>query len=216
MPGPGPARGRFITLEGGEGAGKSTQVAALVAWLRDRGFEVVATREPGGAPGAEAIRALLVEGAVDRWQPMTEALLHAAARHEHLAHTVRPALARGAWVVSDRYVESSLAYQGVGQGVGVATVGQIHTLANAGEVADLTVLLDLPARTGLARAAGRGDADRYERFDGAFHDRINTAFRDLAAAAPQRFRVVDAGQPAAAVTAAVIDAVARRFGLDHD
>ncbi|WP_346348528.1 dTMP kinase [Rhodothalassium salexigens] len=204
-----------MTLEGGEGAGKSTQVAALVAWLYDRGIEVVATREPGGAPGAEAIRALLVEGAVDRWQPMTEALLHAAARHEHLARTVRPALARGAWVVSDRYVESSLAYQGVGQGVGLAAVGQIHALANAGQVADLTVLLDLPAEAGLARAAGRGDADRYERFDGDFHDRINTAFRDLAAAEPQRFRVVDAGQPAAAVTAAVIDAVARRFGLDH-
>src|SRR5215210_2005911 len=139
------SRGRFISLEGGEGAGKSTQLRRLADSLRARGLEVVETREPGGSPGAEAIRKLLLEGEAERWSAGTEALLFAAARGDHVAKTIRPALERGAWVLSDRFLDSSLAYQGGAGGIGVDRIRQLHDIGSQGFLPDRTLLLELPA-----------------------------------------------------------------------
>jgi dTMP kinase len=147
-------RGRFITLEGGEGAGKSTQIRRLAAKLEAKGHAVVTTREPGGAPGAEAIRELLVEGDTGRWTARTEALLHFAAREEHLARTIRPALGRGDWVISDRFVDSTMAYQGVAQGLGPEIIGKLRALVVGDDRPELTLVLDLAPEIGPARAKG--------------------------------------------------------------
>ena len=184
---------RFITLEGGEGAGKTTQLARLVAWLaRQRGLEAVATREPGGAPGAEAIRRLLVEGAADRWDARTEALLLVAARRDHIRAVVAPALARERWVVSDRFADSTAAYQGMVQGAGLAFVDGLARLALPAILPDLTLILDLPAAEGLARVRRRGGGNRYERMGREFHERLRQAFLELAAREAHRCAVVDA------------------------
>ncbi|HSS84298.1 MAG TPA: dTMP kinase, partial [Reyranella sp.] len=162
--------GRFITLEGGEGAGKSTQIARLKDWLEGRGRTVVATREPGGSPGAEMIRKLLVEGPVERWDGTTEALLHFAARREHLRSTVWPALQRGDWVLSDRFDDSTLAYQGYGHGVDRGIFDQLYEVAVGDFRPDLTLILDLPIESGLLRAAARrGTETRYESLPRDFH-----------------------------------------------
>lgn len=212
------APGRFITLEGGEGAGKSTQVRRLVQALRDRGIAVLATREPGGAPGAEEIRRLLVEGGPERWDAMTEALLHFAARREHLRTTIRPALGRGVWVVSDRFADSTMAYQGYGHGLGRETILALQGLAIGAVKPDLTVILDLPVEHGLARAEGRSGAEtrsetRYERMDRGFHERLRAGFLAIAQAEPDRCVVVDAAAPEEEVAEAILAAVARRIGL---
>ncbi len=149
------AQGKFISLEGGEGAGKTTQIKLLADALERAGIDPVITREPGGAPGAEMIRGLLVEGDVDRWQPMTEALLHFAARLEHVKETIAPALAEGRWVVSDRFSDSTVAYQGYGHDLGQETMARLHELVLAGFQTDLTIILDLPVDAGLARAGKR-------------------------------------------------------------
>lgn len=192
-------RGRFISLEGGEGTGKSTQARLLGERLQGQGIDVLLTREPGGAPGAEDIRALLVTGAVKRWSPMAEALLQMAARAEHLAHAILPALEAGRWVISDRYMDSTVVYQGVLQGVGEERVRALHRLALNDVMPDLTAILDLPADEGLRRTDGRHDAsasgreDRYERMGGDFHRKIVEAFRAIAAREPERCRLIDAG-----------------------
>lgn len=205
-------RGKFITLEGGEGAGKSTQIARLVGFLRGRGVDVVQTREPGGAPGAEAIRALLVSGDTGRWTPLTEALLHSAARADHLARTVRPALDAGQWVVSDRFTDSTLAYQGYGHGLGVERVRALNDLVTEGLAPDLTLILDLPVEVGMARAGSRGGAeDRYERMGRDFHERLRRGFLDIAKAEPARCVVIDAAGEIDAVAAAVARAVEQRL-----
>ena len=152
-------RGRFITFEGGEGAGKSTQVRLLAESLKARDGEVVVTREPGGSDGAEAIRALLVSGAVNRWDGCTEALLHSAARRDHLVKTVWPALARGAWVICDRFADSTLAYQGYGHGLDHGLIRQLASVTMGVFRPDLTLILDLPVAEGLMRAGGRGGAE---------------------------------------------------------
>ncbi|MFN4089811.1 MAG: dTMP kinase [Alphaproteobacteria bacterium] len=176
-------RGRFVTLEGGEGAGKSTHAALLAEWLRGRGLDVVLTREPGGSPQGEALRGLLVTGDPGRWDPLSETLLHYAARREHLRTLIRPALARGAWVVCDRFADSTMAYQHFGQGVPSAFVEALHATVVAGEGPDLTLLLDLDPRAGFARIAGRRtDGGRYEAMDRAFHERVHAGFRAIAAA----------------------------------
>ncbi len=204
------ARGRFITLEGGEGAGKSTQIRLLSDALAAAGVEVVATREPGGSDGAEAIRGLLVSGDTGRWSARTEALLHTAARRDHLERTVWPALDAGRWVVCDRFFDSTMAYQGYGLGLGRDWVAALQTLALGDFRPDLTLILDLPAETGLARAASRrGAEDRYERMDVGFHKRLRDGFLDIAAREPERCVVVDADRAVEAVRAAVLDAVAR-------
>lgn len=210
--------GRFITLEGGEGAGKSTQVKRLAAKLAERGVDVVQTREPGGTPGAEAIRNLLVTGDPDRWDAMTETLLHYAARRAHVEKTVKPALARGAWVISDRFADSTMAYQGYGGAVGRDTVAALHELVLGDFAPDLTLVLDLPVEIGLQRAKARmqGQAtaeDRYERMGTAFHEALRKAFHDIAAREPQRCHVIDASGDVDAVAAALWNAVAGRFTL---
>ncbi len=197
--------GRFITLEGGEGAGKSTQAKLLVAALTGVGIPAIATREPGGAPSAEAIRALLVEGDTGRWDPLTEALLHVAARAEHVARTIRPALARGEWVVSDRFADSTMAYQGYGQGVGRDRIEAISRAALGDFRPDLTLVLDLPAETGLVRATGRpGAATRYERMGLPFHRALRDAFLDIARREPDRVAVIDATATVEAVHDAIL------------
>lgn len=210
--------GHFITLEGGEGAGKSTQVKRLAAKLAERGIDVVQTREPGGTPGAEAIRSLLVTGDPDRWDAMTETLLHYAARRAHVEKTVKPALARGVWVISDRFADSTMAYQGYGGAVGQQTITALHKLVLGDFVPDLTLVLDLPVSVGLERAKARmqGQAaaeDRYERMGTAFHETLRKAFHDIAGREPQRCRVIDASGDIDAVAAALWKAVADRFTL---
>ena len=196
-------RGRFITLEGGEGAGKSTQIRRLAAKLEAKGHAVVTTREPGGAPGAEAIRELLVEGDTGRWTARTEALLHFAAREEHLARTIRPALGRGDWVISDRFVDSTMAYQGVAQGLGPEFIGKLRALVVGDDMPELTLVLDLAPEIGLSRAKGRGTAgeDRYERMELEFHRTLRQAFLDIAKSEPDRCAVIDATQSEETVSA---------------
>lgn len=211
-------RGRFITLEGGEGAGKSTQQRRLATWLRSRGHEVVETREPGGSPGAEDIRRLLVTGTAGRWDAMTEALLHFAARRDHLRQTIEPALARGAWVVSDRFADSTMAYQGYGHGLGRAPIETLYALTVGPLKPDLTLVLDLPVAEGLARAEQRNGStgegeDRYERMDIAFHERLRDGFHDIVAREPQRCVLIDALGDEATVAARIAAAVGERLGV---
>lgn len=204
--------GRFITFEGGEGGGKSTHLRLLVERLRQEGHDVVATREPGGSPGAEDIRKLLVQGEPGRWDALTEALLHTAARRDHLRATVWPTLKSGRWVVSDRFADSTVAYQGVGHGLGIEQVAELQRIATGGFMPDLTIILDVPPEQGLKRAAGRGGGeDRYERMDLGFHQRLRQAFLDIAAAEPARCVVIDATQPVQAVHQAVLTAVWARL-----
>jgi len=205
--------GRFITLEGGEGTGKSTQVEALCEALRQRGVEAIATREPGGSDGAETIRALLVRGDTERWDPLTETLLHFAARHDHYVRTITPALARGAWVVSDRFADSTVAYQGYGLGVDRDVLQQLYKTVLGDFAPDLTVVLDLPVDVGLRRAGIRGGDDRYERMDHSFHQRLRDGFLAIAANQPKRCAVINAAADADAVGAAILALVMDRLDV---
>ena len=187
------ASGTFITLEGGEGVGKSTQAKRLIATLSAAGHACVATREPGGSVGSEEIRRLLVDGTVDRWHPMTEALLHNAARVEHLEDTIKPALQSGKIVICDRYFDSTMAYQGYGHGLGAASIANLHWLLYNDFVPDLTLILSLPIDEGLKRAGKRGDGeDRYENMCENFHKRLISGFMEIARAEPDRCAVIDA------------------------
>ena len=197
-----PVAPRFITLEGGEGAGKSTQARLLSEALTDLGVAVLTTREPGGAPGAEELRALLLSGRI-AWSPPAETLLHFAARAEHVAKTIRPALTAGTWVVCDRFADSTMAYQGYGQGADRAMIATLTGLI--GLVPDLTIVLDVSDAVGLARRRTRGGAaDRYEQLDAAFHARVNEGFRAIARAEPRRCVVVPADGSEAEVHAAIM------------
>ena len=205
-------RGRFITLEGGEGAGKSTQAKMLAEWLGSQGIAVDTTREPGGSPGAELIRGLLVTGDVGRWDPLSETLLHAAARHDHLVRRIMPALEAGRWVICDRFFDSTLAYQGYGLGVSHATIAQLRAFAVGNFVPDLTLVLDVSPGTRRARTAGRpGNEDRYERMDEAFHERVRSGFKAIAASEPGRCVTIDADPPADRVAEATRSAVFLKF-----
>jgi len=205
-------RGRFISFEGGEGAGKSTQVKALVARLRQSGLEVVQTREPGGSPGAEALRDLLVRGDAGRWSPLSELLMMYAARSDHLEKIIRPALARGAWVVTDRFADSSRAYQGGGGGVPQAFVEAIDTAVVAETQPDLVIVMDMPVEAGLKRALGRGDQEnRFESKGVPFHERLRQAFLDRAARVPERYRVIDADRTIEAIAGDIWDQVSHAF-----
>jgi dTMP kinase len=208
------ARGRFITIEGGEGAGKSTQVDLLVAALDRAGIAAQCTREPGGSEGAEAIRRLLLEGADERWDAIAETLLFYAARREHVTRLITPALDQGIWVVCDRFADSTIAYQGYGRGLPLAELQALHRFALGDFAPDLTLILDLPVAEGLARAARRsGNADRFERLDQAFHERLRQGFHQIAAADPQRCIVIDASADAESVHRAVLGAVVERLGV---
>jgi len=185
-------RGKFITFEGGEGAGKSTQARLLKAALEVRGKDVVLTREPGGTPSAEEIRKLLVEGAPERWTPLSETLLFLAARADHVARLIGPALERGQWVISDRFSDSTIVYQGIARGLGTDKVGRLIKAVLGDFAPDLTLVLDVDPRKGLARAGKRGaDENRFERFDERFHRELLSGFRDIAAAEPKRCALIN-------------------------
>jgi dTMP kinase len=204
--------GRFITIEGGEGAGKSTLQRGLVAALGQAGIDALATREPGGAPGAEDIRKLLVEGAPERWDAVSEALLVVAARRCHVTGTIRPALAAGRWVVCDRFADSTAAYQGYAGGVALDDLGALHRLIAGGLAPDLTLILDLPVAIGLARAAARpGGETRFERKGRDFHERLRQGFLDIARREPARCAVIDAAAPPEQVLRAALAAVRERL-----
>jgi dTMP kinase len=207
------ARGLFITLEGGEGTGKSTQAARLAASIRAGDREVVATREPGGTPGAEAIRALLVTGETDRWSPAAESLLMYAARLDHVERVIIPALARGAVVVCDRFADSTRAYQGAGGGADTQLIAALESEVRGRCWPDLTLILDLDPATGLARAESRaGGETRFEAKGVAFHQRLRAAFLAIAADEPNRCLIIDAADDIDAVRVAVWQAVRPRLG----
>ena len=204
------ARGIFITFEGGEGAGKSTQIARLAATLREAGHEVVLTREPGGSPGAEAVRHVILSGAAEPFGPAMEAILFAAARADHVDRVIRPAVERGAIVLCDRFVDSSRVYQGVTGGLEPAFMRALEAASVADMMPDLTILLDVDPAEGMRRAASRrGDeaADRYEKEALDIHRRRRDAFLEIARAEPGRCVVVDAARAPARVAAAVARAV---------
>jgi dTMP kinase len=206
---------RFITLEGGEGAGKSTQIKHLSAALEARGIRCVTTREPGGAVGAEQIRKLLVEGEPGRWEPMTETLLLFAARADHIARTIKPALEKGHWVISDRFTDSTYAYQGAGRGLDRETIRRIESVSIGDFKPDFTLVLDLPADVGLERANARGPHEsRFEKFDGGFHEKLRQAFLDIAQRNARRCAVIDANGSEEEVAHKIWAAVSQRFGLD--
>jgi len=208
------SRGRFITIEGGEGAGKSTQTRLLLAALERAGIPARATREPGGSPNAETIRRLLLEGAGERWDAVGEALLFMAARRDHVSRLIEPSLAQGIWVVSDRFADSTLAYQGYGKGLPLADLAVLHHFALGAFAPDLTLILDLPVEIGLARAAGRGAAtDRFEGLDPAFHERLRQGFREIAVQNAARCVLLDASADPQAVHHAVLNAVEQRLGV---
>ena len=194
--------GRFISVEGGEGVGKSTQIAALAAAIRQRGHTVVVTREPGGTSGAEAIRQLLLTGADGKWAPRAEALLFAAARSDHVERLIRPAIAAGTWVISDRFLDSSRAYQGGGSGLYDDDIMTLHRIASKGFLPDRTLVLELAGDEAARRAAERDDNihDRIGGRDTEFHAHVAAAFQRFAAQDPARVRLVDAYGSAAEVT----------------
>jgi dTMP kinase len=207
-------RGRLITFEGGEGAGKSTQIERLAAALRGAGIDPLVTREPGGTPGAEQIRTLLLEGAPDRWLPLTEVLLLLAARHDHVARRIAPALTAGRWVVCDRFIDSTRVYQGIAGAVDRAVIDRLHR-AVLGELRpDLTVVLDLPAALGLGRRREASGQHRYEQMTIAFHERVREGFLATARAEPERCTVIDASRGVETVASEVRGLVAHRFALD--
>ena len=201
--------GRFITLEGIEGAGKSTVARYILEWLQSQGQRAVLTREPGGTPLAERVRELVLKPDGEAIPPTAEMLLMFAARSLHLANLIRPALARGEWVICDRFTDATRAYQGGGRGVERTTIESLAQLVHADLQPDLTLLLDLPVATGMARArARRGETDRFEQEQGAFFERVRVAYLELARADAQRFCVVDAARELPAVQASVAQALA--------
>ncbi|MEQ5774170.1 MULTISPECIES: dTMP kinase [unclassified Thalassospira] len=204
--------GIFISFEGGEGSGKSTQIRLLEQWFRHRGRDVIVTREPGGSPGAEEIRALLLTGDPGRWDAVTEALLMFASRRDHVERTIRPAIAQGQVVLCDRFADSSVAYQGYGHGLGADFIRQLWKLAVNDFKPDLTLMMDLPIETGLARAGARfanvsAAEDRFEKMGLAFHQRLQQGFHEITAAEPDRCRVVDADGDVQTVAARVASVV---------
>lgn len=199
------APGLFITFEGGEGAGKSTQIARLAAKLKGKGAGVLTTREPGGTPEAEAIRKAIVSGKVGRWSPLAETLLISAARDSHLREKIRPALQSGMIVLCDRFMDSTRAYQGVAGGVDPALISSLERHVVGTTVPDLTLILDIDPREGLVRA--KLDENRFERKSMEFHLKLRAAFREIAKAEPQRCRIIDASSSRDLVFAAVWQAV---------
>lgn len=206
--------GIFITFEGGEGSGKSTQSRLLSDKLKNAGIDVVQTREPGGAPQAELIRELLVTGEVDRWSPEAECLLNYAARDAHLRETIIPALQADKWVICDRFSDSTKAYQGGAGGVSKALIDAIDAQVVGRHQPDLTVIFDIPAHIGLERAQARGTPDRFERKGLAFHDALREAFLAIADNEPERCAVVDASATIEDIAGDVWHLVSTRFGIE--
>ncbi len=201
-------RGRFISLEGGEGAGKSTQLAALAEALRARGVELITTREPGGSEGGEKIRELLLTGSDDRWSAQAEALLFAAARTDHVDKLIRPAILEGKWVLSDRFVDSSLAYQGGAGGLGIEAVRFINAFGIEEWFPDRTLVLALAEGGARARARDHEDSDRIGGRPETYHQKVDLAFRQIAAEEPGRVRIIDASGTPEEVTGRLLEAIA--------
>ena len=209
------SRGRFITFEGGEGAGKTTQLGLLSASLRQAGVPVLLTREPGGSLGAEEIRTMLVTGEIGRWDAISEALLHFAARCDHVEKLIKPALEGGTWVLCDRFADSTMAYQGYGHGLGREKIEALQQYAIGAFLPDLTLILDMPVELGLARAAERNEGkSRYEQLDPGFHERVREGFRETAIAEPKRCIIIDSQDRVAAVQDAIRKAIVDRFDVD--
>jgi dTMP kinase len=200
-------RGRFVTVEGIEGAGKSTQMDVIRQYLEERGIRVVMTREPGGTPLSEAVRTLLLDPDNRSMSPDTELLLVFAARAEHLHKVIRPALESGHWVLSDRFTDATFAYQGGGRGIEAARIATLEEWVQGALRPDLTLLLDVPVEAGMSRIAGRGQRDRFEREDREFFQRIRSSYLQRAAAEPQRFRRIDASVPVDQVSREALAAV---------
>jgi dTMP kinase len=196
-------RGRFITLEGSEGVGKTSNLVFMEQHLRAAGRDVVVTREPGGTPVGEQIRTLLLDPANQAMVSDCELLLMFAARAQHIQEVILPAVARGAWVLCDRFTDATYAYQGGGRGIDAARIAALETWVQGELRPDLTLLLDLPVEIGLARAGERGAPDRFEQEQRAFFERVRQAYLDQAAAQPRRYRVIDAGQPLEVVQAGI-------------
>jgi dTMP kinase len=207
--------GKFITFEGGEGAGKSTQARLLERSLEERGINAVRTREPGGSPGAEEIRSLLVEGEPERWTALTETLLFLAARSDHIARLIKPSLESGKWVVCDRFSASTLVYQGIARGVGVDTVNTLQNAIPGMVFPDLTIILDVTPEIGLTRVGTRAEdvETRYEKFDGKFHETLRTAFRELSESQNHNCVLVDGGREPEIVADKIWQIVQKRFSL---
>ena len=203
------ARGRFISLEGGEGTGKSTQLRALSKALDQQGISVVTTREPGGSAGAEAIRKLLLEGDAGFWGARAEALLFAAARSDHIEKVIRPAVEHGDWVICDRFHDSSRAYQGGASGLGDEDILTLHRIGSENFLPDMTLVLDLPEEDSRVRARARdgGEGDRFEQREDAFHSDVAAAFRKFAAAEPDRIKLIDASGSESDVTERLLTAL---------
>ena len=204
-------RGRFITFEGGEGGGKSTQVEKLAASLTKTGIKVVTTREPGGTEGAEAIRSLVTEGSTDRWSPLTETLLFLAARHDHITRLIEPALAAGTWVLCDRFIDSTRVYQGVAGTLGLDLIDRLHETVLDNLKPDLTLLLDLPVDIGLARRRETGEVNRFDQMVTDFHENVRQGFLDLAAKEPDRILKIDASATIDEVSLAIEQSVRGQF-----
>ena len=205
--------GKFITFEGGEGAGKSTQIKRLAAAIEKTGLTVTVTREPGGSRGAETIRAMLLDPDAE-WDPPTEALLHFAARADHYTTKITPALKEGAWVLCDRFADSTRAYQGYGLGLDMGAIETLYEIALDDFVPDLTIILDIPVETGAERMTARGaDPDRYEKMDTAFHERLRQGFLEIAKQEPDRCAVIDANNDIDTVTGRIFDCVETRMGV---
>ena len=205
--------GKFITFEGGEGAGKSTQIKRLAAAIEKTGQTVTVTREPGGSRGAETIRAMLLDPDAE-WDPPTEALLHFAARADHYTTKIAPALKEGAWVLCDRFADSTRAYQGYGLGLDMGAIQTLYEIALDDFVPDLTIILDIPVETGVERMIERGaDPDRYEKMDTAFHERLRQGFLEIAKQEPDRCAVIDANNDIDTVTGRIFDCVETRMGV---
>ena len=201
-------RGKFISLEGGEGVGKSTQVGALADAIRSHGIDVVETREPGGSEGAERIRELLLTGSNDRWGAEAEALLFAAARADHVDKVIRPALLAGKWVVSDRFIDSSLAYQGGAGGLGIEAVRDINAFGIGETFPDRSLVLMLDEGSARAQARDSEGSDRIGGRDADYHHKVATAFRLVTAEEPERVKLIDASGSPGEVTGRLLDAIA--------
>ena len=206
---------RFITLEGGEGAGKSTQLTQLAAAFQRAGIPVITTREPGGSRGAEAIRSLVVNGAADTWEPVTEALLFMAARYDHVHTLIKPALAKGRWVLCDRFYDSTHVYQGVAKNVGTDWLDALYTQLLGNFVPDFTLLLDMDPAQGLQRTQTRGNKSeaRFESMGIAYHQRVREGFLARAKSHPQRIQTIDAACKPTTVHNEIIRTLNKRFGL---
>jgi len=205
---------RFITLEGGEGAGKSTHARALSQTLTDRGIDNIVTREPGGSRGAEEIRSLLVEGEPGRWEPLVETLLLFAARADHIAHAIKPALTSGKWVICDRFTDSTFAYQGAGRGLALDVIRRIEQVSIHDFRPDLTFVLDAPIEIAMGRIGTRPHAEnRFEKFDRGFHQRLRDYFLRLPKLDPARCLLVDTSAAPEAVSASIWKNVSHKFGL---